>query len=378
MGLLGSAYFYPYALMQIPAGLLSDSWGARKSVSTFLIVAFIGSVILGISQTPFLAIIGRLLVGFGVSMLFVPTMKVLSEWYNEKEFATMSGLLIAIGGVGSLSSAAPLAFLSSWIGWRMSFISVGIFTAVIAILVWLVVRDRPEDLNWASPAAPERDNKVSPIKLWEGVRYVLLTPWFWPVAIWIFFDAAIFFTLGGLWGGPYLMQVYHLSKAESGNILSMLSIGMIIGSPSLSYCSNRIVRGRKPILIMTSIMVTLITLIMALYTDKMSIPVLYLVFFGIGIFSSSVVAIGFTVTKELFPIRIAGTSIGLINLFPFLGGALFQPLTGYILEQKGHIGEAYTRDGYQNVMWVFFICSIITLVSSLFIKETVKKHSRPS
>lgn len=174
IGLLGSAYFYPYAIMQLPAGLLSDSWGARKSVSVFLLIAFAGSILLGLAPSSSWAIAGRTLVGLGVSMLFVPTMKVMSEWFNAKEFAVMSGILIAIGGVGSLASASPLAWLSSWIGWRMSFVAVGIITIVVAALVWLLVRDRPQAFGWPSPAE-NAQTEITPIGLFEGVKKSCLT-----------------------------------------------------------------------------------------------------------------------------------------------------------------------------------------------------------
>lgn len=372
IGVLGSAYFYPYALMQLPAGLLSDSWGARKSVSLFLLIAVAGSVLLGLAPTSGWAIAGRTLVGLGVSMLFVPTMKVMSEWFNAREFAIMSGILIAIGGLGSLASASPLAWLSAWIGWRMSFVAVGILTLAVAVLVWLVVRDRPQAFGWPSPAeAPHTD--TSPIGLGEGIKKVLAHKWFWPVAGWIFFNASIFFALGGLWGGPYLMHVYHLSKADAGAVLSTFSIGMIVGSPALSYLSNRVMKGRKPILVMSSFIMILITLCLYVFTDRIPIPLLYVLFFGVGIFSSSVVAVGFTTTKELFPVQIAGTAIGLINLFPFFGGAIFQPFIGYILEQNGRVNEAFTLDGYKTAMLVFLLCSIISFASSLFTRETLEK-----
>ncbi len=121
-GFLGAAYFYPYALMQLPAGLLSDSWGPRNTITVFFGVAFAGSVLLGMAPNVFLAISGRALVGLGVAMLFVPTMKVLAEWFRVREFAFMTGILMALGGLGSLIAAAPLAALSTRIGWRMSFV----------------------------------------------------------------------------------------------------------------------------------------------------------------------------------------------------------------------------------------------------------------
>jgi sugar phosphate permease len=373
LGLLSSAYFYPYALMQLPAGLLADSWGPRRSISLFFLVAFIGSIMLGLAPSVPLALIGRTLVGLGVAMLFVPTMKILAEWFRAKEFATMTAILMVMGGLGSLTAASPLAILSNRIGWRLSFVAVGFFTLLMAILVWLFVRDRPADLGWPSPAEP---TGISPsaIGLLEGIKRVLIYPRFWPIAIWFFFDCAIFFSFGGLWGGPYLMQIQGLSKAKAGQILSMLAIGMIVGSPILSFLSDRIFRGRKPVLLLSSFIVLCLTALLAFYTDRLSIPALYLLCLGLGVFSSAIVVIGFTTTKELFPVQIAGTSTGLVNLFPFAGGALFQPFLGYLLERPGKAGDAFTLLGYKQAFLALFLCGLLAFFACLFLKETLVKE----
>ena len=373
LGLLSSAYFYPYALMQIPAGLLSDSWGPRRSISLFFLLAFIGSVLLGLAPSVPLALVGRTLVGLGVAMLFVPTMKILAEWFRVEEFATMTAILMVMGGLGSLTAASPLAILSTWIGWRLSFVAVGVFTLLMAILVWLFVRDRPSDLGWPSPAEPS-EPPSSAIGLLEGMKRVLSYPRFWPIAIWFFFDCAIFFSFGGLWGGPYLMQVYGLSKAKAGHILSMLAVGMIVGSPFLSFLSDRIFRGRKPVLVLSSFIVLCLTALLAFYTDRLSVPTLYLFCLVLGIFSSAIVVIGFTTTKELFPVQIAGTSTGLVNIFPFAGGALFQPFLGYLLERPGKAGDAFTLIGYKEAFFALFICALIAFFASLFLQETLVKE----
>ena len=152
-GFLSAAYFYSYAVMQLPAGLLSDSWGPRNTITVFFLVAFFGSVMLGFASSATMAIAGRLLVGVGVAMLFVPTMKILSEWFTPVEFAPMTGILMAMGGIGSLSAATPLVLLSEAIGWRMSFVAVGVLTLVLSLLVWIFVRDCPE--TWAGcPLTP--------------------------------------------------------------------------------------------------------------------------------------------------------------------------------------------------------------------------------
>ncbi|MCJ7774068.1 MAG: MFS transporter, partial [Desulfobacterales bacterium] len=333
-GLLGAAYFYPYALMQLPAGLLSDSWGARKTITLFFIIAFAGSLILGMSQSVFTAIFGRTLVGIGVAMLFVPTMKILAEWFHAREFAFMTGILMAMGGLGSFIAASPLVWLNALIGWRNSFTVVGIFTLILAILIGIFVRNRPSDLNLPSPSGLVK-NKEPAISLSLGMKKVLWCRHFWPLAIWFFFNCGIFFSFAGLWAGPYMMQVYHMTKSESGNILSMIAIGMVIGSPVLSFLSDKIFKGRKSIMLLSGMAMIVITGILFFYTDGISKSGMYLLCFFLSVFSSAIVVIGFTMNKELFPVQMAGTSTGLINLFPFAGGAVFQPLLGYILERFG-------------------------------------------
>ena len=374
-GFLSAAYFYPYAAMQLPAGLLSDSWGPRKTITLFFGLAAAGSLLLGLAPSPFWAITGRGLVGLGVAMLFVPTMKVLAEWFRVREFAAMTGILMAMGGIGSLFAATPLALLSARIGWRLSFMVVAAFTFLLVGLVWLFVRDRPVDFGWPSPHAESREAEPEAIALLDGMKRVLTRFAFWPVACWFFFDCAVFFSFGGLWGGPYLMQVYGYDKSRAGQILSMLAIGMIVGSPLLSYLSNNVFKARRPLLILSSAIMLAITAVMALRPDRISAGGLYLLCLGMGIFGSAIVVIGFTTIKELFPVQIAGTATGLVNLFPFAGGAVFQPVLGYVLERHGRQGDSFTLAGYRQMLLVLLICAGIAFLSTLFVRESMTREA---
>jgi len=369
IGFLSSAYFYPYALMQLPTGLLSDSWGPRRTITLFLCIACTGSMLLGISQSPAGALIGRGLVGLGVSTLFVCTLKILAEWFSTREFTGMTGLLMAMGGVGSLSAATPLALASTWLGWRLSFVAVGAVTGVLALLVWRFVRDRPSDLGWHSPAEHAATAAQS-VSLVDGVRHVLGRPAFWPLAAWFFCKYGVFTAFAGLWGGPYMMHVYGASKSRSGGVLSLVALGMIIGSPLMGYFSNNLVKGRKPVLIMASAVIVAMTAALTFFTANLSLTLVGVICFGLGIFASAVAVIGFTSARELFPAKIAGTCFGLLNLFPFAGGALLQPLLGSILEKQGKIGQAFTVEGYRQAFFVLFLFAMAALVSSLFVKET--------
>ena len=379
MGLLGSVYFYCYAAMQLPAGLLSDSIGPRKAVTFFLLVASVGSLVFGFAPNIKIAFAGRILVGVGVSMVFIPTMKILSQWFRTTEFAMMAGILNAVGGVGVMSATWLLAAMTAGIGWRLSFDLIGGCTFIIVILVWLIVRVRPADKGWPSPTEIDSRNedaapKPAAMGLIEGAVSVVSEKYFWPVAIWFFFDCGIFFGFGGLWGGPYLMHVYGFTRAQAGAILSMIAWGMIIGSPFLGYLSDKILKSRKKVVLLCTFGLAVEMILLSLFSNGLPQPVLYIVFFFFSVFASSVVVIGFTMTKELFPVEIAGTSVGTVNLFPFLGGAVFMPLLGKVLDTwpKSAAG-AYDIQAYKVMLLILAASAVIALVCTFFMKETLKQ-----
>ena len=376
MGLLGSAYFYPYALMQIPAGLLSDSWGPRRTITLSFILAGVASIIFGMSKNVGMAIFARVLVGLGVSMLFVPTMKVLTQWFKRREFAMMTAVLMTVGGLGVMVASAPLAYLSQLVGWRGSFIGIGVITLALAAAIWFLVRNSPQELGMPPaeeiPAGPG-GGQVEAISLKEGMKMVLSRPSFWALAAWFFFTCGIFFTFGGLWGGPYLTHVYGLSKTQTGNVLSMLALAMIFGSPFLGYLSDRVIHSRKKVLVATSVVILILTSALAFRPAGFSLPMMYVFCFLLSLCASAVVVVGFTMCKELFPTRIAGTSVGMINFFPFLGGAVMQPVFGWILEKQAASGGQYTADDYGRAFLIFLGAAVIGFIAACLTEETIKK-----
>ena len=376
MGLLGSIYFYCYAFMQLPAGLLSDSLGPRKSVTLFLIIASAGSILFGFASTIKIAFLGRVLVGLGVSMVFIPTMKILSRWFHPHEFAFMAGILNAVGGMGVLAATWLLAVMTLFFGWRISFELIGCCTFIIVVLVWLFVRDRPEDKGWPSieELVREKGNVFEPVKqipLLQGARHVVSEKYFWPVALWFFFDCGIFFGFGALWGGPYLRDVYGMTRAQAGTVLSMIAWGMIVGSPPLGFISDKLMKSRKKPFILCNLLLVIELAFLSIYPDGLPWIALYIFFFVFSICASSVVIFGFTIIKELFPVEIAGTSTGMVNLFPFLGGAIFMPLLGRVLDAypKSDTG-GYSIEAYSILIFILLGAAVLSLVCTFLTKET--------
>jgi MFS family permease len=368
LGVLGSAYFYSYAFMQLPTGLMADSWGPRKTVSVFFVLAGIGSILMGTAPNLTVAVIGRILVGLGVSTIFVCNFKLLSEWFNVRQFVIMGGAFMTMGGIGALSSSAPLAWVSNAVGWRMTLIAVGVVTLVLAVLVYAFVRNSPSDMGLTAIRTGREEMKEK-IGMMEGLGMVITSGRFWPVATWGLCVVGISFAVGGLWGGPYLMRVYGLSKTAAGGVLSTFALALIFGSPFLSWLANRV--GRKPVLVGCSLIATLVCGIMSAFVDSMTLPVLYGLFFCFFLSGGAVGPVIATVAKESFPIAISGTSVGMVNMFSFIGAAVFQMLIGAVL--GGGLGgmKEYGVEGFRYMFLICLAAAVLSLAVAFFLKETL-------
>lgn len=380
MGLMASAYFYSYAIIQFPAGLLSDSLGPRASVSMFLVLGGIGSVLLGLALNVEMAIAGRILVGLGAGMVFTPTMKILSHWFRLHEFSRMNAIFLVVGGLGALTGAEPMAWLNAWLGWRVSFGIIGLITALLGALVWGLVRNKPAEMGWPPVAEIDRFGMNSTprrqaIPLWAGVRQVLFSARVWPNAGWAFLTMGTFFGFGGLWAGPYLMQVYGLSQAEAGGILNMLAAGIIVGAPIHSFLSEKVLHSRKRVLFLCSCALVVVLTVFNLYPASLSVAGLYVLTFAFAVFALAPGVIGVTTTKELFPIEITGTSVGIVNLFPFMGGGMMQLLLGWVLESYPRAGgAAYSLEAYKSMLLVLLLAALLSIPCALIMKETFKRN----
>ncbi|RLF56329.1 MAG: hypothetical protein DRN37_08295 [Thermoplasmata archaeon] len=200
---------------------------------------------------------------------------------------------------------------------------------------------------------------------------VVLSLRFWPISVWAFCVVGLSFAIGGLWGGPYLMRVYGLSKAAAGGVLSTFAFALILGSPLLGWLANRF--GRKPVLTGCSIVMLVVTVLLICFVDSMTIPALYLLFFCFFLSGGAVGPTLATVAKESFPIAISGTSVGLVNIFPFIGAAVFQVLIGAVLSVGNPEEMNYTVTGFRRMFLICLAGAIVSLAASFFLRETLNK-----
>jgi len=251
LGVLSSVYFYTYAVMQIPAGILSDTLGPRLTVTIGAVIMGIGTILFGAAPSLLLCYAGRFLVGLGVSVMMVNIARTCVEWFRSNELALMTGLTTTVGGVGGLLAATPLALLSNALSWRISFEVIGFLSIFLALNCWWNVRNRPADwglppLDDYSAASPfDVNRELLRSKIWFGLKTVVKNPYTWPPFFGFFAFYSTLMAFSGLWGIPFLTQVYGLSNAKAANYMIAVSLGLIFGCPFTGQLSDKILSSRR-------------------------------------------------------------------------------------------------------------------------------------
>jgi len=374
LGVIASAYFYLYSAVQPPVGILSDTIGPRMVVTIFTLIAAAGGFIFGTASSAAMSTLGRALVGAGVGGVFVPSLKIFSRWFRASEFASLTGILLAIAGLGGLSAALPLTYMVLFVGWRMSFVLLGAFSLFLALICWVVVRDRPEDKGWPpvetevahlQPVAPEPSKDIPTFR---SLGLIFRSFNFWMITSALFFCGGVSLTFQGLWAVPYLIDAYGLSRAKAGGLLMLMPFGFAVGAPVFGLLIDRLALNRKGIVIGSMFLSILCWAILLFFGGRSSYLLVIPLFFMFGLLGGGYLTVFLAITKELFPPWLTGTAIGLINPAAFLSTALYQPLTGFLLDKVGRLESgAYPLEAYQLVFIAFLISISIALVATIML-----------
>ena len=163
LGVLHSSFFYIYAALQLPAGLLVDRYGSRRAATVSLVVMTVGVGWFATAGSFPAAFLARGLIGLGGSTIYIATLAFLASWFRPDAYATMTGLTIAASGIGGVLATTPLAYTIDAVGWRSSILAAGVVGGLLAGAVWAVVRDSPPS------EAVDRDPPTASAVLADGL-----------------------------------------------------------------------------------------------------------------------------------------------------------------------------------------------------------------
>ncbi len=374
LGNLSAFYFYSYVAMQIPTGIIVDRWGPRRLLAAGAGVAAIGTALFAWSPDLWWASAGRLLIGASVAVAFVSMLKLATRWFAPRQFALASGLALLFGVVGGVIAGVPLRMLVESFGWRPVMAVSAAVTGLLCVAIWWRVRDDPSQSGYDSHAVSAHGSAQHGSIL-RGVAEVLSYRNTWILLITPIGIAGAVLTFAGLWGVPYLRQVHGLDTKMAAAVTSSLLIAWALGGPVLGSLSERIGR-RKPIYVATTVAALLGWAVIIFIPLSLGLLVATLVFTG---FVSGNLIIGFAFAKESVPARLMGTTSGVCNMGPLLGGMLLQPAVGWILDRNwlGNTAAGariYDAAAYQAGFSLMFACVVLSLCLILFAKETYCKQ----
>ncbi len=321
LGSLAATYFYVYTLMQLPTGVLADTLGPRKILVLGGLVAGLGSILFGLAPSFELAVVGRTLVGLGVSVTFIAMLKLIAVWYEESRFATLTGLCMLVGNLGSILAGAPLSALTEIASWREIFLAVGALSLAIGVASHFLVADGPvarcasvDRTAWLANLAAVLKNRAT----WPGFFVTLGT-------------SGAFFSFAGLWAVPYFTQVQGMTRAVAANHISVYFLGFAVGSAFWGKVSDRL--GRRQALMLLGTLLHALGWLVWLSGVILPSALSYPFCLVLGLLTASM-TLAWACAKEVNPPLLSGTATSVVNVGVFLGPAILQPLVGWVMDRS--------------------------------------------
>ncbi len=364
LGAFSSIYFYVYMVMQIPAGILADTLGTRKTVTIGGIVAAFGSILFGLAPNVAVAYVSRFLVGLGVSVVLIPILTSNTRWFYPREQATMTGLGGFIGNLGGVLAQTPLVLLSAALTWRLTFISIGVASILGAVICFLVVRDSPEEMGL--PAVAPAAKKKEKVNFLHAYGEVFRSPDMWPLFIpsLVVYGSIIAFT--GTFALQYLSNIYQLDETHAGNLTLVFTVIAAASNLGTGVISDRL-GHRKPMLLICMAINLLVWVVMTFFSAHLNVALICVIMVLFGI-AAGVLPLCLTLAKETASPALSGVPTSATNTFAIIGAAVLPILFGAALDHFRPVFSGHAL--YSRTFAVLLILAVIGFISALFAKET--------
>ncbi len=355
LGLVSAAFFYTYAVFQIPGGLLLDRFNPAKVMTALFLAALAGAVLFAVAESPGLMVLGRLLMGAGMACGFIGALKIISLQFAADRFGTLSGVVVSVGNLGIVVATTPLVLWAQGLGWRRTFLLVGLFHLTVTLVFVLASRgEKGRSRDVSAPAGASWASQLA------GLRLVLRDRQAWLISWAAFIRYGVLAAVQGLWAGPYLMGVMGYPPVTAGNLLFLLTLGVVIGNPVGGFLSDRVFRKRKGIMVVSLAGYALTLAALAGVPPDAPLWLVALLFAAFGIFAGTG-NLPYAHLKELTPPDRAATAMTFLNFLAIVGAGVFMQGLGLLM--KALYPAATTS--HEAFTAMFAVCSGAMLAGAL-------------
>lgn len=369
-GILTSAYYWAYTPMQIPAGLIYDKFGVRFVLWLASLIATIGVMIFTQADTFTMAWLGRFLIGFGCAFAYIGVLKLASVMLPANRFAIVAGLATAAGMTTGALTQNYITHVIGQVGYKGALHPAIYIGIALSFLILLFVRDRDNNPN---AAQDEMREPMDAKQLFKALIHVFTNKQMWligTIGCLLYLPASVF--LDG-YSKQYLITVYHITAEQAAFVSSLTFLGWIISGPVIGAFSDYVKRRCLPLTI-TGAFAAILLCVVFYSPSSIQLWGLYAIFFFIG-FACGAHPLCFPLGKENNPIQISGTAIAVTNMLIMLGGNIFPPIVGKLLDMHSTaIGidglPVYSASDYTFALSVVPLGVAVGIFLSMFLKET--------
>lgn len=231
LGLLSSAYFVSFGCMQLPLGIWLDKYGSRRTEAALLLCAALGAVVFATSTSLAGLWLGRALIGIGVSACLMAAFKAYRQWFAPERQSQLASWMLVAGTAGALSATVPVTLALPLLGWRGVFWVVAALLLMVACAIFFLLRDVEQRFGQGSQQAAAGDG---------GYRRIFGSAYFWRMGVLGLAVHGIFFALQTLWAGPWMMTVLGMTQQQTGNILFVFNLVLMLSYLALGWAAPRL------------------------------------------------------------------------------------------------------------------------------------------
>ena len=365
LGLLTSAYFFSFAVFQLPLGILLDRYGPRRTEAALLLFAALGAWIFSNAETSTGLVLGRLLIGLGVSSCLMAAFKAFVIWFQSERLPMINGLQMVAGGLGALGATTPLQNVLYIMGWRDVFSLLSIITVFASLCLWFVLPEHH------SSAEKKPDFKTQ----LKEMGTVFRSPVFWSIAPLTALSSGAFLAIHGLWIKPWLRDVADLGEQESSQLLFSMTLSVIMGYFLLGIFAERLSRffNMRPISVGVFGMILFSLAQFSLAFGWVSSPMLLVSLLGFLGTSNILIYAGLF---QIFPKSYSGRVSTILNVQVFMGAFLIQWGIGEIIELWSVSEKGYDPASYSFAIGGLALLQVVGLVwffiSQFYIKNKLQ------
>jgi len=366
LGLISSVYFYSNAALQPVVGILTDRWKPRKMLTISVTIMTLGTLIYAYSPIFTIAFIGRLLIGIGSAGIFIPVSWMVTKYFTYDKRGFLFAIIMFTGSIGTILAASPFAKLITYFGWRNALTNIAFASFALVVLIWLVVRD--DNSNKINEANLDNKDKKSVIKTDEEkiswfttFKEIVSIPIIKYSIIVSMTTYGAMMSFQGLWAVPFFMDIYKMDKSAASGLVTIIPLGSLVGLLVLGRFYDTKYGKILYLLGVASSLVLYLSFFLCI--DKFIGYNFFKTLFFIWGFWQGALNYIFKVYSVVLPKRHYGAALGIINVFPLFGCALYQSISGLLFDLFGGGANVLHRSvGSYKLYFLFLILSIITAI----------------